>query len=110
MSMSQGHSARDQLRLAFEVDNAHVAPAPDQNVAIGALERRTCDDAVSTRATRSSDPVRNSLQPWPSIFIRQRLAAMHLLDIGPRVEPIGVFVGPAQATGQHGGNRALART
>src|SRR6266849_203365 len=94
MSMPQGTSARDQLALALEIDDTYVLSTADQDIAICAFERRTSDHAMAARVSRSFDPGGNSLQPRPSVFVRERLPGMHLFDVASRMEPVGVLVGP----------------
>ena len=44
MTFSQGETACDQLLRAVEIDDADIGPSMDEDVAIGALQRRTGDD------------------------------------------------------------------
>ena len=46
MLMTDCDAARDQLLTTLEIDQTHVGPIPDQNIAVAALQRRACDDAV----------------------------------------------------------------
>jgi hypothetical protein len=54
------------------------------------------------------DPSPDRLQPGPAIGIGERLPGGHLLDVGRRVEAVGIGVLPAEATGQHRAHGGLA--
>src|SRR6202050_3287536 len=56
MIVARGNAPPDQLAVAFEKNQPYVAPLADQDVAIGALERRAGDDAVSARFAGVVDP------------------------------------------------------
>src|SRR6266550_6707926 len=55
-----------------------------------------------------TNPGGDGMKPRPAVLIRQRLAMMHLLDVGLRMEPVAVFIDPMQPVGEHRCNRALA--
>ncbi len=103
-----GDALPDQIAVALQKDEPHVAPRSDQDVAIGALERRAGDDAAIAAPARGVDPVGDGVQPRPAIGVVKRLAVVHLFDIGFGVQPIAVLVDPMQAMRQHRGDRALA--
>ena len=54
--MPGGDAARDQGLVTLEIDQTNVGTIADQNIAVAALQRGTCDDAVSARSTRLVDP------------------------------------------------------
>src|SRR5580700_7642887 len=81
MVVAGGNAPRDQFAVALEENQPHVAPLADQNIAIGALERRAGDDAVVAGAARFVDPGGDGAQPRPAIFVGQRLAVVHFLDV-----------------------------
>lgn len=62
---------------------------------------------LSGRA-RLVDPGGDGPEPRPAVLIRERHAALHLLDIGGRVEPVGVLEGPIEPVRQHRGKYSVA--
>src|SRR6516164_2104788 len=64
-----GDAASDEVAVAFEKNDAHVATVADEDVAIGALECRAGNDAVLAVAPRGVDPAGNGAQPWPAIGV-----------------------------------------
>jgi hypothetical protein len=99
MLVAGGDTARDQCFVALEVDQANVRAIADQDIAVVALQRGTGDDAVSARTTRLVDPGSDRAQPRPTILIGEGNTVVHLLDVGCRVEPIGVLEFPSGAKG-----------
>jgi hypothetical protein len=57
---ARGESAGNEIAVAFEENDAHVAPAADKNVTVSALERRAGNDAVPAVQSRSVDLLGNS--------------------------------------------------
>ena len=66
MLMTGGDTARDQCLVTLEVDQTDVYTITDQNIAVAALQRGACDDAVSARMTRFVDPGGDRAQPGPA--------------------------------------------
>src|SRR5262249_32287224 len=54
------------------------------------------------------DPGGNAVQPGPAVLIGERQAAVHLLDVGRRVEPVALLEDPVQPVCEHRRNRTLA--
>jgi hypothetical protein len=106
---ARGEPAGNEIAVAFEENDAHVAPAADKNIAIGALERRAGNDAVLAVQSRRVDPLGNGAQLRPAIRVIERFAVMHLLDVRLRMEPVTVFVDPMKAMREHSGDGAFAR-
>src|SRR5580704_11772212 len=100
MLVTGGKAARDQVLLALEVDQPHVGAVADENIAVAPLERRAWDDAVPTRMAGLIDPGGDRLQPRPAILVSERNAAVHLVDIGRGVKPIGILELPMQTVSQ----------
>src|SRR5262245_25889442 len=100
--------ARDQVPPALKIDDADIGALANQDIAIGAFERRAGDGAMIPDAPRRVDPGGNAMQPGPAVLIGQRLAGVHLPDVGLRVEPVAVLVDPVQPVREHRRNRALA--
>src|SRR5215831_3589940 len=84
-------STCDQLTRALQVDDADVEALANQHVAIGALECRTGDGTMISSAPGCVDPCGNAMQPGPAVLVCKRLAAMHLPDVGRRVEPVAIL-------------------
>src|SRR3954453_19372291 len=83
-------SRGDQVEVALEINEPHVRILlVGDDVTIDALQRRARHDAPRARRTVLGDVHRNCLQPRPAVFIRQRLAAAHLLDVGFRMKAVG---------------------
>src|SRR5579863_2835130 len=56
------------------------------------------------------DLVSQTLEPGPAVFVVQRDAAFHLLDIFPRMEVVSVGKLPAQLLCQQASNQRLSGT
>src|SRR5271168_269356 len=97
MLVAGGDTACDQRLVTLEVDQTDVCTITDKNIAVAALQRGTCDDIMSTRTTRLIDPGGDRVQPGPPILVGERNAAVHLVDVGSGMEPIGVLEFPLQA-------------
>ena len=97
-----------RFAVAFEENQPNVAPLADQDIAIGALERRAGDDAVIASLAGGVDPGGDGVQPGPAVLIVQRLAVMHLLDVRLRMKPVAVLIGPMQAMREHRRDGAFA--
>jgi hypothetical protein len=48
MLMTGSNASRDQLLITLEINQADVGTLADQNIAVAALQRGACDDAVAT--------------------------------------------------------------
>src|SRR5262249_36198497 len=108
MPVARRQPTRDQIPPAFEIDDADVGALADQDIAIGAFERRACDGAMVAGAPSRVDPGGDALQPGPAILVGERLPGVHLLDVGLRVEPVALLEDPIQPVGEHRRDRALA--
>src|SRR5215471_1694570 len=108
MSVARRQPTRDQIPPALEIDDADVGALADQDIAIGAFERRACDGAMVAGAPSRVDPGGDALQPGPAILVGERLPAVHFLDVRLRVEPIALLENPVQPVSEHRCNRALA--
>src|SRR5262245_15103644 len=100
----------DQVPRALQIDDADIAALANQDIAIGAFERRAGDGPVIPDAPRRVDPGGNAMQPGPAVLVSQRLAGVHLPDVGLWVEPVAVLVDPVQPVRKHRRNRTLAAT
>src|SRR5215831_8250511 len=108
MPIARRQPARDQVPLALEIDDTDIGAIADQDIAISPFERRARDGAMIADTPRRVDPGRNAMQPGPAILIGEWHAAMHLLDVRRRVEPVALLEDPIQPVGEHRRNRALA--
>src|SRR4051812_3705307 len=88
--MPGGDAARDQGFVALEINQPHVGAIADENIAVSTLERRAGDDAVSPGTAPLVNPGSDRIQPGPAILIGEGNAAMHLVDVGSGMKPIGV--------------------
>src|SRR5262245_39836591 len=102
--------ARDQVPLALQIDDADIAALANQDVAIGAFERRAGDGAMIPDAPRRVDPGGHAMQPGPPVLIGQRLAGVHLPDVGLWVEAVAVLLDPFPPMRVYLASRALAPT
>ena len=109
MLMTGGNTTCDERLVAFQVDQADVDATADQNIPVAALQRGAGDDGVSARKARVVDPAGDRRQPGPAILVRERDAAMHLVDVGGRMKPIGVLELPPKARREQRSDRRLAR-
>src|SRR5262249_58638403 len=91
MPVSRRQPTRDQIPPAFEIDDADVGALADQDIAIGAFERRACDGAMVAGAPRRIDPGGDALQPGPAILVGEGLPAPHFLDPRLRLEPAALL-------------------
>src|SRR5207248_6091448 len=64
--------------------------------AICFFQRCTSQNGVSSCGNASIDQLTQTLQPWPSVQIRQWNALAHLLHIDRRVEIVGLIEAPAE--------------
>ena len=85
-----------------------VGALADQDIAIGALERRASHGAMIAGTPSRVDPSGNALQPGPAVLIGEWFTAVHLLDVGRRVEPVALLENPIEPVCKHQCNRALA--
>src|SRR5208337_1372500 len=74
MPVACGQPARDQLATALEKNDLHVGALADEDIAVGALERRAGDHAVIADAARRIDPGGNGMQPGPAVLVGEWLA------------------------------------
>src|SRR5262245_63280078 len=91
MPVARSQPTRDQVPLALQIDDAHVDAIADQDIAISPFERRASDGAMIADAPGRVDPGGNAVQPGPAVLIGERQAAVHLLDVGRRVEPVALL-------------------
>ena len=96
MALAGGEPARNQILRALEKDEADVCAPVHENVAIGALQRRTGDHRMLALPADAVDLVGNRLQPGQAVFVGQRMARAHLRDIAWGMKPVAVLVAPAQ--------------
>ncbi len=108
MTFARGKPGGDQILCAVEKDNPDIVTAMHENVAIGALQRRTSDHCPFTGFANPIDLVGNRLQPGPAILIGQRMAGAHLGHIGGGMKPVAILESPAQPFGQRFADGALA--
>src|SRR5664280_292923 len=105
------HPARDELARGNEVGEPDRWVSVPEQVAVGPPQRRTRHDRVGPGRLPLADPGCQGLEPRPSIRVRERPAAGHLLNVGGGVEFVALGASPVQALGQgvHDGRLAAAR-
>src|SRR5487761_1960940 len=108
MAFAPGEPVRDQGLRTAEEDNAGVASAMHEHVAVGALERGAGDHGVPAALADPVDLVGDSLQPWPAVLVGEGPAGAHLGDIARGVKPVAVLISPVQPFGEPGRDRAFA--
>src|SRR5262245_44802819 len=54
------------------------------------------------------DGAAHRAEPGPPVVVRERKAAMHLLDVGGRMHVVGVEEGPPETLGERAADRRLA--
>src|ERR1035438_7554057 len=89
-------------------DHLGLRAAAEQQVAIGALERRAGDHGGFVPGDAFVHPGPDGPQPWPAVVVGQRQAGPHLLDVRGGMEVISVGERPAPPPGEHGPHRRLA--
>src|SRR5262245_39617358 len=97
MLVARRDAACTHLFVALEIDETYVVAISNEHVAVAPLQGGTGDDAMPAGATLLVYPRRNGAQPRPAILVVERHAAVHLLDIGGRMEPVGILEFPAEA-------------
>ena len=108
MTAALGQSLADELRRPLEVDQDHLRPIADEDVAIAAFQGRAGHDARLAVRPPIVNPLRDASQPGQAVGIGERRAALHLLDVFGRMQRIAFLVGPAQFRGQPRRDRGLA--
>src|SRR5437764_11972695 len=86
-----GEPARDQRFGAVEEDDANVTASMDEDVAIGALERRAGDHGALASPAGAVNLVGNGLQPGPAVLVGEGMACGHLGDVTGGVKPVPVL-------------------
>jgi hypothetical protein len=59
---------------------------------------------MSAGMAATVNPSGDSVQSGPTVLIGERNAAVHLLDIGGRVKPVGILKFPSHASGKQRSN------
>jgi hypothetical protein len=80
------HALADQLGVAGEVHEAHVALRAVEQVAVAALEGRAGDDGAAAGAGLAAHPVAHGLEPGPAVVVGEGRAGGHLRDVRLGVE------------------------
>jgi hypothetical protein len=96
------------LGVGGQEDDPGAGPAVQQQVPVGAPERRAGDHGRLALRDALVHPGPDGPQPGPAILVGERDPGPHLLDVRGRVEIVGVGEPPAQAAGQQGAHRRLA--
>src|SRR5215471_15379548 len=100
----------DECFVALEIDQTDVLAITNQDAAIAPLQRRARNDAMTAGRPRLVYPFGDRREPRPPVFVSQRNAAMHLVDISWGMKPIAVLELPLQTHGQQRSDGGLSRS
>ena len=87
---------RDQVDIALQIHEPYVGPVADDDGAVAALERRTSNHDMGASEPRLIDEVGDGDEPRRAIFVSQRDAGVHFVDVAGRVKPVAVLEIPTQ--------------
>ena len=90
VALAGAEPARQDRLVAVEHEELDFAQAGGEPVAIVALQRRAGQDDGLARHEVTGQRLVQGGQPGPAVLVVQRLAPRHLLDVGARVEVVGV--------------------
>jgi hypothetical protein len=96
MAVASGQMLSHQVSTAPQIDEPHLRPVADDDLAIGSFERRARDDARLPFGPLSIDPSRHAIEPRQTVGIRKRNACVHLGDVFFRMEQIALLESPAE--------------
>src|SRR5690606_30286471 len=110
MLTSRRETARDQVLVAAQVDDAGVAVALHENIAIGALERGAGHDHARAVRAPAADLRGDGVQPRPPVLVGQRDAGAHFIDAALGMETVAILDDPSQPPAQRARDDAFARS
>ena len=91
VALASSEPRGDQVEVALEIDEPHVgALVLRDDVAVAPLQRRAGHHAGRAGRAMLGDPGGDRAQPRPAVLVGERLAALHLGDIGGRMETVRV--------------------
>ena len=90
------HALGDDVRVAGQVQEPHPGGEAAQRVPVGAVQGRAADHPAAVVVL--GQPAADRRQPGGPVVVVQRVAGGHLVDVGLRVEHVGVPVVHAQAS------------
>src|SRR5260221_309919 len=108
MAMACGETMRDQIGVAFEIDNSYIRAVANDDVAVTTLQCRAGYDPLPALGAPAIDLCGDGLEPGEAIGIVQRDTAAHLGDVRGRMEIIGFGKAPAEAAGEERAHRRFA--
>ena len=81
MAVASRQMLGDQVATAAQIDQPHLRPVADDDLAIGSFERGARDDARLLLGALPIDPGGHALQPRQAVGIRERNSGVHLGDV-----------------------------
>ncbi len=109
MPFARGHAGLEEFRRPIQKDESktllQIAP---EMLSVVTPKCAAADNDGSPVVDRVSDLAANQVQPRPSIFIRQRYASRHFLDVGKRVQFITFNKLAGEQLGEPPSNRRLS--
>ena len=81
MTVASRQMFGDQVPTAAQIDQPHLRPVADDDLAIGSFERGARDNAWLLPGALPIDPSGHALQPWQAIGIRELNSSVHLYDV-----------------------------
>src|SRR5437867_7218712 len=84
--------------------------ADAQALPIRAFQCRAGQHRVLARFERALNQLTQTLQPWPSVLVVQRNAAMHLLDVSARMKIVCLIEMPAKFLREQFAYRSFPRS
>ena len=108
MPLTMSHALLELIGLGKQMNEEDSPLRAGEQVAIGALERRTGDDRLDAVCGALAHPVAHGLQPGPAVLVGQGDAAAHLVDVDLGVEVVGLGDRPPQCVVKVERGRGLA--
>src|SRR5262249_23795618 len=97
-----------QSARALEIHNTDVVTSVYQDFTIAPLQCRACDNNLPSTLDLCFDCVGQGLQPWPTIFIRERRSSTQLFNIGVRMIVVAVDMVETKPRRERRRDRALS--
>src|SRR5438132_3515246 len=99
----------DDFIISPQQDQLHVSIHSEIS-AVCFLQRRTSQNGVLSCGNAPFDQLAQTLQPRPSVLIRQPNALAHLLYVGSWMKIVGLIEAPVELLREQLADRALSGT
>jgi hypothetical protein len=99
----------EHVTASVEVHEPHLRRTREDGVAVVALQRGAGDDETGAPVGRLGERGADDLEPGPAVVVVERHTRRHLLDVGHRVQVVGVGERHAEVSREQGADRGLAR-